>query len=80
MKLLSTVTPQNFSLQLRSIEEFLIFMDFKSNGDRNKLHLERFTLQLLQQNQSKWLSFVVSRSDIASKNVPLQLYRVVPSE
>ena len=69
VKLQSTVTPRNFSLELPSIEEFLIFMDFKLNGDRNKLHLEGFTLKLLQQKQSKMLSIIVSSSDITSKNV-----------
>ena len=49
-------------------------MDFKLNGDRNKWHLEGFTLKLLQQNQSKRLFIVVSRSDITSKNVVPQLY------
>ena len=48
VKLLSTVTPGHFSLELPSIEEFLIFMDFKLNGDRNKWHLEECTLKLLQ--------------------------------
>ena len=79
VKLLSTVTPRNFSLELPSIEKFLSFMDFKLNGDRNKWHLEGYTLKLLQQNQSKWLSIVVSRSDITSKNVLPQLYGVVSS-
>ena len=51
-KLLWTVTPGNISLELPSIEQFLIFMDFKLNDDRNKWHLEGFTLKLLQQNQS----------------------------
>ena len=54
-------------------------MDFKLNGDRNKWHLEGFTLKLLQQNQSKRLFIVVSRSDITSKNVFPQLYGVVSS-
>ena len=74
VKLLSTVTPRNFSLELPSIENFLIFVEFKLNGDRNKWHLEGFTLKLLWQNQSKRLFIVVSRSDITSKNV---LYGVV---
>ena len=36
VKLLSTFTSRNFSLELPSVEEFLIFMDFKLNGDRTK--------------------------------------------
>ena len=36
VKLLSTFTSINFSLELPSVEEFLIFMDFKLNGDRSK--------------------------------------------
>ena len=71
-KLLPTDTPRNFPLQLPSTEHFLIFMDFggfKLNGDRTKWHLEGFTLNLLQKNQSKRLSIAVSRSDITSKNV-----------
>ena len=42
-------------------------MDFKLNDDKNKLHLQGFTLKLLLQNQSKRLPTVASRSDIASK-------------
>ena len=72
-------SPRNFSLELPSTEKFIIFMDFKLNGDRNKWHLKGFTLKLLQQNQSKRLSIVVSRSDITSKNVFPQLYGVVSS-
>ena len=61
---------EKFSLELPSIENFfLIFTDFKLNGDRNKWYLEGFPLKLLQQNQSKRLSIDVSRSDIAFKNV-----------
>ena len=77
LKLLSTVTPRNFFLEILSIEKFLIFMNFKLNGDRDKCHLEGFTLKLLQQNQSERLSIVVSRSDITSKNVFPQLYGLV---
>ena len=36
VKLLSPVTPGSFSLELPSIEEFLVFMDFKLKDDRNK--------------------------------------------
>ena len=65
-KLLSKVTPRNFSLELPSIDEFLIVMDFKLNGDRNEWHLEEFTLKLLQ-NRSKKLSIIVSSCDKTSK-------------
>ena len=44
-------------------------MDFKLNGDRNKWHLEGFTLKPLQQNQSKSLPIVVLGSDITSKKL-----------
>ena len=54
-------------------------MDFKLYGDINKWHVEGFTLKLLQQNQSKKLSIVASRFDIASKNVLPKLYEVVSS-
>ena len=55
---------------------FLIFLHFKLNRDRYKLDLE---LKLLQQNQSKRLSIVVSRSDINYKDMYQQLYEVVSS-
>ena len=42
VKLLSTVTLRNFSLELPSIEEFLIFINFKLNGDRNIEILEPY--------------------------------------
>ena len=61
------------------MKEFLRFMDFKLNGDRNKWLLEGLTLKLLQQNELKRLFIVVWRSDIASRNVFPQLYGVVPS-
>ena len=54
-------------------------MDFNLNGDRNKCYVEGFTLKLLQQNQSKRFSIVVSRFDMTSKNVFPQLYGVVLS-
>ena len=44
-------------------------MDFKLKGDNNKWYLERFSLKSLQQNQSKRLAFVLTRSDMSSKNV-----------
>ena len=58
---------------------FLMLLHFKLNRDRYKLELEGFTLKLLQQNQSKRLSIVVSRSDINSKDMYQQLYEVVSS-
>ena len=79
VKLIETVTPKKFSPELPK-EDFLIFTDFKLNGDGNKWHLEEWALKLLQQNQSKRLSIVVSESNIASKNVSLQLYGLVSSE
>ena len=76
VKLLSTFNTRNFSLELHSVKEFLIIMDFKLNGDKNKWNLEGFTLKLLQRNQSKRLSIVISRSDITSKNVFPQLNNI----
>ena len=68
VKLLSTVTLRNFSLKLPSIEECLIFMDFKLIVYRNKWRLEEFTLKLLQQNQSRRFSIIVSRSHMTFEN------------
>ena len=36
VKLLSIVMPRNFSLELRSITELLILMDFALKGDKDK--------------------------------------------
>ena len=36
VKLLSIVMPRNFSLELPSITELLILMDFALKGDKNK--------------------------------------------
>ena len=35
VKLISIVMPRNFSLELRSIKELLILMDFALKGDKN---------------------------------------------
>ena len=45
VKLLSTVMPRNFSLELPSITELLILLDFALKGDKS--HFEAFTLKLL---------------------------------
>ena len=79
VKLLSTVTSRNLSLEFPSMEGLLIIMDFKLKGDQNKLHFDWFALKLFWQNQSKRLSIGISRSDMASKNVFTQLYRLVSS-
>ena len=47
VKLLSIVMPRNFSLELRSITELLILMDFALKGDKKKRHFEAFALKLL---------------------------------
>ena len=47
VKLLSIVMPRNFSLELPSITELLILMDFSLKGVKNKLHFETFALKLL---------------------------------
>ena len=39
--------PRNFSLELPSITELLILIDFTSKGDKNKWHFQAFTLKLL---------------------------------
>ena len=39
--------PRNFSLELPSITERLILIDFALKGDKNKYHFEAFALKLL---------------------------------
>ena len=46
-KLLSIEMPRNFSLELPSVLELLILMDFALKGDKNKRHFEAFALKLL---------------------------------
>ena len=46
-KLLSIVMPRNFTLELPSITELLILMDFALKGDENKWHFDAFALKLL---------------------------------
>ena len=47
LKLLSIVMLRNFSLELPSITEILILMDFSLEDVKNKLHFETFALKLL---------------------------------
>ena len=48
-------------------------MDLALKGDKNTWHFEAFVFESLLQNQLNKLSNVISRSDIVSKNVFLQL-------
>ena len=47
VKLLPIVMPRNFSLELPSVTELLILMDFALKGDKNKWHFAGFALKLL---------------------------------
>ena len=47
LKLLSIAMPRNVSLELPSVTELLILMDFALKGDKNKWHFEAFALKLL---------------------------------
>ena len=61
-----------FSLELPSIIELLILMDFALKGGKNKLHFKAFALKLLEQNQLNKFSNVIFRFDVVSRNVLLQ--------
>ena len=47
VKLLPIEMTRNFSLELHSITELLILMNFALRGDKNKWYFEAFALELL---------------------------------
>ena len=74
LQLLSIVMPRNISLELLSITELLILIDFALKCKKNEWNFEAFALKFLWHNQLKKLSNVCLGKSLLKSDSHFQKY------